>query len=478
MNTSLASLLCYCGIAGLFYLDREKTNFTSKALWIPSIWIALVGSRSISTWFNLGPSGPNAQLEGSPIDALVYGLLSAAAIAILIRRSSRTRAILVTNWPIVIYFVYCLVSVTWSYHPDVSLKRWIKAVGDLAMVLVIVTERQPIASLRRLISRVGFVLLPTSLLLIKYYGDLGRGYTPDGLTMNTGVSTDKNMFGVMLLVVSLGTVWHLMNLLRAKRQPERRRHLLAQSTLLVFAIVLLKMANSQTSIACFVLGSGIILATNLRTFKRQPARVHALCLAIVIIGVSTLLLGGGKDVVHAMGRQSSLSGRTEIWAALIPAAANPIVGAGFESFWISPNVIKFQRALVGWYHPESLNEAHNGYLEVYLNLGWMGVGIIALILITGYKRAVAVYKLNPSVGSLLLAYIMAAAVYSITEAGFRMLDCIWIFLLIAVVSASGIAAGVIARNTPIFVTPDRAVSKVTAGKRLASVTSTVYTGAD
>jgi O-antigen ligase len=206
--------------------------------------------------------------------------------------------------------------------------------------------------------------------------------------------------------------------------------------------------------------------------------VHALCLAIVVIGVSTLLLGGGKDVVHAMGRQSSLSGRTEIWAALIPAAANPILGSGFESFWISPNVIKFQRALVGWYRPESLNEAHNGYLEVYLNLGWMGVGIIALILITGYKRAVAVYKLNPPVGSLMLAYIMAAAVYSITEAGFRMLDCIWIFLLIAVVSASGIAAGVIARNAPIFVTPDRAVSKATAGKRLASVRSTVCTGAD
>jgi hypothetical protein len=37
---------------------------------------------------------------------------------------------------------------------------------------------------------------------------------------------------------------------------------------------------------------------------------------------------------------------------------------------------------------------------------------------------------------LLLAYVLTAAIYSITEAGFRMLDTIWIFLLLAVVAAS------------------------------------------
>ncbi len=101
-----------------------------------------------------------------------------AAIVVLIHRSSRTRDLLVANWPILIYFFYCLISVAWSYHPDVSFKRWIKAIGDLAMVLVIVTDGHPVAALRRLISRVGFLLLPASVLLIRYYGDLGRGYDP------------------------------------------------------------------------------------------------------------------------------------------------------------------------------------------------------------------------------------------------------------------------------------------------------------
>jgi len=443
MIPSLASFICACGIVGLFYLDRDKTLRPSKALWLPILWLALVGSRPLSAWFGFAPTGTNQQLEGSPFDAAVFGILSALAVGVLIYRSKRTRAVLVANWPILIYFIFCLISVTWSYHPDIAFKRWIKATGDLWMVLVIVTDPQPVAAFKRLISRLGFVLLPASMLLIKYYGNLGRAYAPNGELMNTGVSTDKNMLGVFLLVISMGTLWQVIGLLRAKRKPGRKRHLIAQGTLLLFGVSLLRMAHSSTAIACFILGGGLIIATSLRSFRNRPARVHALCLAIIAAGAATLLFGGVGSVAHALGRQSTLSGRTEIWAAVIPAAVNSIIGAGFESFWISPNVVKFQQALVGWWHPEYLNEAHNGYIEVYLNLGLVGVGLIAIILIRGYSRATKALRQNWSVAGLMLAYIIAAAVYSITEAGFRMLDPIWIFLLLAVVSSSWTGGGLI-----------------------------------
>ncbi len=65
------------------------------------------------------------------------------------------------------------------------------------MVLIVITDPRPFAAFKRLISRVGFVLLPTSLLLIKYFEDLGRGYSPIGETENTGVTTNKNILGVV-----------------------------------------------------------------------------------------------------------------------------------------------------------------------------------------------------------------------------------------------------------------------------------------
>src|ERR1039458_6268260 len=96
-----------------------------------------------------------------------------------------------------------------------------------------------------------------------------------------------------------------------------------------------------------------MIASNLHAIRRRPARVHAVCLTILLISASAFLLGGQADVANALGRKSDMSGRTEIWAAVIPAVPNSIVGAGFESFWISPGVKKFQRTLLdsGWYHP-------------------------------------------------------------------------------------------------------------------------------
>jgi len=377
--------------------------------------------------------------DGSPVDAAVFGILLAAAVVVLVFRGTQVRTLLRGNWPILIYFAYCLVSVAWSYHGDIALKRWIKAIGDLAMVLVIATDAHPMAALRRLVSRIGFLLLPTSVLFIKYYGDLGRGYTSDGLLMNVGVTTNKNSLGLTVLVVSLVAFWNVRWLLLHKDEPNRGRRLVAQGVLLAFGLNLFVLAQSSTCKACFLLGSFLIVVSNLRAIRRRPARVHVLCLTILIIAAFTLLLGQA-EVAKALGRESSMSGRTDIWAAVIPAVPNSIIGAGFESFWISPNVSILQRTLLarGWYPPlvEDLNEAHNGYLDVYLNLGWIGVCLIAIILFRGYKRAFTSFRRDPEVGSLFLAYIASAVFYNLTEAGFRMLNPAWIFLLLAVVNAT------------------------------------------
>jgi len=468
MNPSIASLICACGIAGLFYLDRDDSVRTSKALWLPVVYLWIIGSRPFSFWLGVAPSnGANVQLDGSPVDALFFGLLLAAAVVVLIRRGKRTRTLITANWPILIYFLYCLVSVGWSYHPDVALKRWIKAIGDLAMVLIVVTDGQPVAALRRLFSRVGFLLLPTSVLFIKYYGNLGRGYTPDGAPMNTGVTDNKNSLGLIVFLLSLGTLWHFLALLRAKEQPHRSRHLVAQGILLAFGISLLGMADSATSLVCFILGSVLMLLAQLPLISRRPGRIHAFVAVLLLVGVFAMLFGGQSGVTHALGRQANFSGRTEIWTDVIAAVPNPIVGAGFESFWISPCVEKVYQAMTSWWDPRGLNEAHNGYIEVYANLGWVGLGLIVFVLIGGYVRAAAAFFRNPPVGSLLLAYVVTAVVYSATEAGFRYLIPMWIFLLLSIVGASAVSAGYFDAATRQILTPrSTAPHEMSTGKGL------------
>jgi exopolysaccharide production protein ExoQ len=452
--TQIATVVFALGIWGLFWLDRDRKVRPSKALWISTIWLLIAGSRPISAWLGNDSTVTASQmLEGSPLDRFFFQVLLAAGVFVLVRRRRQTIACLRANWAIVLYFCYCLVSVIWSDFPDVAFKRWTKALGDLVMVLIVVTDPKPTLALKRLFSRTGFILLPVSVLLIKYFGDMGRGYDPWGLSSITGVTTNKNLLGVITFLLALTAVWRILTLLRGSDESSPGRHLLAQSALLVFGVVLLVMARSTTSGACFALGTALMLATGLPTIRRRPAAVHALVMTAALAGGLTMFFVG-EDVVHAMGKQTDFTGRIPIWKTVIPMVPNPVLGAGFESFWLGPRLEKVWRAFPV-FQP---NEAHNGYIEVYLNLGWVGVGLIALILVNGYMRAIATFRRNPGIGGLMLAYVVAATIYGVTEAGFRLLDPIWIFLLLAVVVV-GNASSFVDRRVPrsVRVPPDRAL---------------------
>ena len=480
MGTLLAVAICSVGVIGLFYLNRNSAVQNSKALWLPVIWLMIVGSRPVSMWFGwrgLYSDNLASTLEGSSSDAAIYGLLMIIGVMVLIRRGKQTSRYLWRMGPIIIYFLYCLISVTWAPYVGPAFKRWTKDVGDVVMALIVATDIDPVAALHRLFSRVGFVLLPFSIVMIRYTGS-GRAFDPEGGPMNTGVTMNKNSLGLIVFLVSLGTVWSLRTLLARRDEPNRRRRLLAQGVLLCFGIILLWMAHSSTSIACFALGTGLLVSTGIRSIRTRPARVHMLCLGILIVGVMIILFGGIGSVAGALGRQSTLSGRTLIWAALLPAASNPVFGAGFDSYWTSPAAELFHANLLNWYHAEQINEAHNGYIEVYLNLGWIGVVLIATVLISGYRRAVASFRRNPSTAGLMLALVVSGVFYSITEAGFRTMTAMWIALLIAIVCSTGISSGLWHGDISKRPVPSKnAVSEITPEDETGLLGQSVYSGA-
>jgi len=155
---------------------------------------------------------------------------------------------------------------------------------------------------------------------------------------------------------------------------------------------------------------------------------------LLLISFSVLFLGFSPGALRTMGRNPTLTDRTEVWGVLLTLVTNPLVGSGFENFWLGPRLQKMWDLY--WWHP---NEAHNGYLEVYLNLGWVGIGLLFVVLATAYRRILKAWTSQAPLANLSLAYLFIGLVFNFTEAGFfKMLAPVWLFVLLAIVSPSAL----------------------------------------
>ena len=434
MPPIVATIVFAIGIFGLLYLDRDRNYRPSKALWIPAAWLFLLSSRPVSTWLGMTPAMDRAEayIEGSPIDRAVFMALLVAGLGVLVGRAERVGPLLRRNAPIVLFFSYCAVSVAWSDFPFVAFKRWTKALGDVAMILVILTDPKPMRALRWLMTRLGYVLFPLSVLFIRYYPNLGRRLTNSWTLEPVGIGTQKNGLGMICLVYGLGFLSYLLAAHRDRQDPSRSGRMVAFGTILVVIAWLLWVCDSKSAICSLGMAGGIMLLASRPSLACKRSVVHLLVLTALSVSVYSVFFDSAGSLVQGLGRDPSLTGRTAVWNLVLSTRTNPWVGTGFESFWLGQRLDEMRNALPNL----DINEAHNGYLEVYANLGWTGVSLLALLLVTGYRKIIAKFRQDPGTGSLFLAYLLATVCCSFSESAFRMLSTSWFFLLLAVLAAS------------------------------------------
>jgi O-antigen ligase len=389
----------------------------------------IIGSRYVSEWlsiFGLNMGGISVE-EGSPWDACVYFALITAGIYVLNKRQVRLSEILKNNRWLIAFLLYCLAAVLWSDFPFVSCKRWIKVLGHPIMALILLTEPDPDEALIRLMKRCAYIIVPISIVFIKYYPELGRGFDQwSGGAVNTGITTNKNALGYDCMILGFFFFWYLRQIWRSERSVVRRNELLLTVGFLIAIWWLFSMAHSSTALMSLLLGLSIMTLVGFRFVNLKLVGAY-IVLGVTICVVAEWAFGIWGQFIELLGKNPTLTDRTALWNELLKFKINPVLGVGFESFWLGDRL----RALSGeyWWQP---NQAHNGYLETYLNLGLVGLFMLIGLIIATYRKARMELLRHFEFGRFRLGFLAAVVVYNWTEATFKALHPIWfVFYIIA-----------------------------------------------
>lgn len=427
MPPNAALSVCLVAIAVLLRLERRQRHGVSGAVTLVVLWLLLVASRPLTAWLGMAGGGGSAAAaydEGSPLDAAAYLVLMAGALAVLSRRGASLRGFIRDNRWLCLFFGYCALSILWADLPLVALKRWVKDAGNLLMVMVVLTEANPVEAAKAVFVRCAAVLVPLSLVLIRFYPDIGRTYhTWTGEMMYVGVATHKNSLGLLTMACTL----HLLADVLDRHDAQGLLPRLAQWALLALTAWLLQQSHSATSLMCGAIGAALLIGLRLPALRRH---VTALELTVLLTAGVLWATDGAYDlyryvVVEILGRDLTLTSRTDVWPMLLAKLDNPLWGAGFNSFWSGERLAVLYERL-------GIIQAHNGYLETLLNGGAVGVALLGALLLAALRSAsLRVQRGEP--GALLgLAVVVATIVANLSEASFSKMDPLWFAFLLAV----------------------------------------------
>ena len=432
MSPHLILLACYGFIAWLLWKDSREAPVGSTALWLSGLWLFIVGSRSVGSWlfalFGAGPTG--SDLEGNPADVFVLCIFYVCSIAILNRRGFQWGAFFASNITIMLIYLYFFASALWSDQPFIVFKRVIKDFGLIFLVLVIATESNWSYAIRKVFLRVAYVTFPLSVVLIKWFPSIGRTRSAGGESMMGGVTTHKNTLGQVLVVFGLILAWDLVEHMSKQGLRITDSRIVRRLLLLAIGAWLLITANSQTSTVCLMLGLFLYWFTG-RLLKTGSPRLYLVLSVAIALTIYSLdaTLHIKENIIESLGRDVSLTGRTRIWEIVKMQQTNPLVGCGFMGFWDSEFGV--------WAIDEigaRLNSAHNGYLDVYLDGGIIGVFLLLLMLVARGFGILGRMFGNSQFGRLGLIYFCIALLYNNSESSFFRLDALWAMLLMAMIS--------------------------------------------
>ena len=382
-------------------------------------------------YFNFPPSpGLEGLLESRLEDRIFWPVLAAMSLVLAARHWSRIgRPVAPNIIALLAYLAFAGASVAWAFKPELSFIRFVKEIMVItAIVLPALLAARSAEILRGMFlcfvlgAVVNVLLIPGGYATLAQYGStmVDIGYQ--------GYFSGKNLLGEFAAIAFLLSVNELL-------YSGHRRAL--GIFVAVIAVVLLFLSNSKTALGLALLApmlAGFTLFLG-RTFRVSAAVI----LVSMIVGFEmfSMLTGFDTDrIAYMLTGDSSFTGRATIWSfAAAEIARSPFVGWGYQSFWLvgpdAPSILDAP----GWV--KFMPNAHNGYYDTMLELGYVGLAFLIIFLVTSLHVIGRVAGRDNRRAWILLSVALFVMIYNSLETlWLRAFDMSWVVFVIVVVEAA------------------------------------------
>jgi exopolysaccharide production protein ExoQ len=429
----LAIAVCVPVIWWLWRRDIQVRPKFSPAFWLSLFYVLTAGARPLSWWLGLGGA---TNLEGNWFDRVVYGAIILAAISILSGREVSWGDLVRENKAIMAFYLFLLVTLLWAPFPFVGFRRLFRDFGAIFIILVILTEADPIEASKAIFARCAYIWFPLSEVANKYFPGIGRTYGKGGGVEYGGICGQKNTLGEVILIASFFLITELVQANRALPGGPLRRgrfaryftgHHLTILITLAMGLFLIFRSSSRTSEICLVVGGMILLSHKLPVLRKSARRVVLLSLiAAPMFFIGDSLFGISDHLLALIGRNPTLTDRTAIWEGVMKKPVNPVIGVGYMMFWDYYGGVELE------HQTANFKTAHNGYLDIYLDGGVLGLFFLAVMLLAVGTRAVREFLTKSAYGRLAFAVFVVMLLYNISESTYARRSVLWFaFLLFA-----------------------------------------------
>jgi len=412
-------------------LPTSSTSAFDLCAVIPVLALAYSAIIEPLIYFHFPPApGLQGLLESRIEDRIFWPLLAAMSVAVAARHWSRMQRPLPPNIvALAAYVAFAGASVAWAFKPDLSFIRFLKEIMVLTSIVLPAMLAPRKADILRGIflcfafgAVVNVLLIPDGQHTMAQYGPVlvDIGYQ--------GYFSDKNILGEFAAITFLLSMHELL-------YPGHRRAV--GIIVAVMTAVLLYLSSSKTAIGLALVvpvlaGLALIVGKTLRVSQ-------AIVITSMLLGwiVFFDLIGFDTDrIAYMLTGDSSFTGRTTIWDfALTEIARSPFFGWGYQSFWLVGNDGPSITDASGWI--KVMPNAHNGYYDTILELGYAGLALLLVFLITSLHVIGRVAERDYRRGWLLLSIALFIMIYNFLESFWlRAFETPWVVFVIVAVEAA------------------------------------------